>query len=135
MESINNMAYNMPDGCTQADHDAYYDDGQRGGGDPDTVRFQCGHYGPEDSGSLANGQEVCASCGWADYLEQQERQPATGPHTAGCRTWQDRPCNCIWGDRQREQNRRDLLVDLGEPELMTDEDIDRYFEERKDYLR
>lgn len=57
------MSYGYPDGCTQLDHDHYYDDGYRSGEpDDDTVRCDCGHWCSERIAEDLGHSLICNDC-------------------------------------------------------------------------
>lgn len=57
------MSWGYPDGCTQLDHDRYYDDGARSDDqDPDTELMDCGHYCAVIVSEPAGGKLLCPKC-------------------------------------------------------------------------
>lgn len=64
--------WNMPDGCTQADHDRYYDDTYRTGEpDDDTVRCDCGHWDSESRAEDIGTDLICHDCARLETSDPQ----------------------------------------------------------------
>lgn len=53
------MSAGYPDGCTQADHDAYYDRDVTPEPDEDTILADCGHWESESHCEPVAGKLVC----------------------------------------------------------------------------
>ena len=56
------MSYGYPDGCSQADHDAYFDTESRADSDPDTILCDCGHYEAASRAEVIGDKVICGKC-------------------------------------------------------------------------
>lgn len=59
---------NYPDGCTQADHDAYYDREEPRGHEDDTILADCGHYESEARCEVIGDKLLCPRCSYTPQL-------------------------------------------------------------------
>ncbi len=59
---------NYPDGCTQADHDAYYDRDEPVGHEDDTILADCGHWESESRCEVISTKIICVKCSWTPQV-------------------------------------------------------------------